>query len=589
MAVFKCECCGGNLDVINNDTSRIIQCPYCETQQTIPQTEDEKKINLYNRAVKLRRQCEFDKAEGIYESIVASYPDDAEAYWGLCLCKYGIEYVDDPATGKKLPTCHRTIEESILDDSDFEQVLENSDSEMIRMYRNKAKEIDRIQQSILEVAAKENAYDVFICYKETDENGQRTEDSVYAQDIYDSLTAKGFKVFFARITLEGKLGQAYEPYIFSALRSAKVMLVVGTSYEHMNAVWVKNEWQRFLQLRKKDTEKVLIPCYRDMDAYDLPNEFKNLQAVNLAAVGYLQDLARNIGKIITPKKAQRSDMSGVANIDSLMIRTKDFLIDRNWLEAQQYSERILDINPRFAEAHLTRLMSELNVSTINELDNYPYSITDIPSYRKFIEYADDKLKEKVLPHFEKAELTRKRCVYEEAAALARSKNVNDIRAAASLFSTITGWEDSDKQLLHCHQRLLKYAKKDLNHSKNIFRIFASVFWLAVLVIGVVMAVIGYTRFDAVTMDGFTEFLIGCAVACIGGIASIMRLFHWDSIGKLILAYFINGFTVCIFGAVAAIINLVRDRKEQCSEIKENRSIVNEINQKIEDLRCSMNT
>lgn len=102
MTAFKCECCGGNLDVINNNGSRIIQCPYCETQQTIPQTEDEKKVNLYNRAVKLRRQCEFDKAEGIYESIVASYPDDAEAYWGLCLCKYGIEYVDDPATGKKL-------------------------------------------------------------------------------------------------------------------------------------------------------------------------------------------------------------------------------------------------------------------------------------------------------------------------------------------------------------------------------------------------------------------------------------------------------------------------------------------------------
>ena len=32
---------------------------------------------------------------------------EAEAYWGLVLCRYGIEYVNDPATGKKVPTCHR--------------------------------------------------------------------------------------------------------------------------------------------------------------------------------------------------------------------------------------------------------------------------------------------------------------------------------------------------------------------------------------------------------------------------------------------------------------------------------------------------
>lgn len=590
MAVFKCECCGGNLDVINNNGSRIIQCPYCETQQTIPQTEDEKKVNLYNRAVKLRRQCEFDKAEGIYESIVASYPDDAEAYWGLCLCKYGIEYVDDPATGKKTPTCHRTIEESILDDADFEQVLENSDSDMIKMYRNKAKEIDRIQQSILEVAAREHSYDIFICYKETDENGQRTEDSVYAQDIYDSLVSKGFKVFFAKITLEGKLGQAFEPYIFSALRSAKVMLVVGTSYEHLNAVWVKNEWQRFLQLRKKDTEKVLIPCYKDMDAYDLPNEFKNLQAVNLSTVGYLQDLVRNVSKIITPK-AKTTVVSGGANIESLMIRAKDFLIDRNWQEARIYSERVLDINPRYAPAHLTSLMSQLNISTVNEFDNYPYTIRDIPSYRKFIEYADDKLKREMQPHFEKAELARKQNVYEDAVVLAKSSSINDIKEAANLFSSIRGWQDADKQLLNCHQRVLKDAKRKLNSSKNIFRMFPSVFWLAVILVGAVMALIGYIEYQdvAMTESVLTKFMGGFAIAGVGGIVSIMRLFHWDSIGKLIGAFLINHFTVCIFGAVASIINLVRDRKNQNREIRENRSVVNDINQKITDLKSIMNS
>ena len=42
-----------------------------------------------------------------------------------------------------------------------------------------------------------------------------------ANDLYHQLTQEGFKVFFSRITLEDKLGTAYEPYIFAALNSVK--------------------------------------------------------------------------------------------------------------------------------------------------------------------------------------------------------------------------------------------------------------------------------------------------------------------------------------------------------------------------------
>lgn len=246
MAVFKCKMCGGDLEVIEG--SATCECEYCGSLQTLPSLDNEKKLNLFNRATRLRFNNEFDKSEAVYESIVAEFPEEAEAYWGLCLCKYGIEYVDDPATAKKIPTCHRTSYDSIFNDSNFEMALEYADMVAQRVYREEAKEIDRLQKAILEIAQKEESYDIFICYKETAEDGQRTKDSVLAQDMYDALTAKGYKVFFARITLEDKLGQEYEPYIFSALNSAKIMLAVGTKYEYYNAVWVKNEWSRFLDM-----------------------------------------------------------------------------------------------------------------------------------------------------------------------------------------------------------------------------------------------------------------------------------------------------------------------------------------------------
>ena len=213
--------------------------------------------------------------------------------------------MDDPTTGKKVPTCHRSSFDSILEDTDFEQACENADVVARKIYRDEAKQIEEIRKGILEVSGKEEPYDIFICYKEADENGDRTVDSVIAQDVYDALTEKGYRVFFSRISLEDKLGTEYEPYIFAALNSAKIMLVFGTDYEYFNAVWVKNEWSRFLSLIAAGQKKTLIPCYKSVDAYDMPKEFAKLQAQDMGKVGAIQDLLRGIGKILGDGATER--------------------------------------------------------------------------------------------------------------------------------------------------------------------------------------------------------------------------------------------------------------------------------------------
>ena len=366
MAVFKCKMCGGTLDITEGMT--VCECEYCGSTQTVPQLDDEKKINLFTRANRLRLACEFDKAFGVYESIVSEFSEEAEAYWGLILCKYGIEYVDDPATGKKIPTCHRSSFDSVMDDPNFEMVMEYSDAVSRRVYRDEAKQIEELRKGIIEVSTKEEPYDIFICYKETDENGNRTIDSVVAQDIYKELTNEGYRVFFARISLEDKLGTAYEPYIFAALNSAKVMLAVGTDYDYYNAVWVKNEWSRFLALIAKGEKKTLIPCYKDIDAYDIPKEFKHLQAQDMGKVGAMQDLLRGVEKLL-PKKQQNADSQSNnitngskngSNIDSLLKRASIFLEDGEWNKAKEYYDKVLDANPEIAEAYIGLAMVKIN-------------------------------------------------------------------------------------------------------------------------------------------------------------------------------------------------------------------------------------
>ena len=161
MAVFKCKMCGGDLNIVEG--SSVAECEYCLTRQTVPAADDEKKMTLFSRANRLRFNCEFDKAAGVYESIVADFPEEAEAYWGLLLCKYGIEYVDDPATAKKIPTCHRSSFAGIMEDPDFDMVMENADALSRKVYRDEAKTIEDIRKGIIEVSSKEEPYDIFIC------------------------------------------------------------------------------------------------------------------------------------------------------------------------------------------------------------------------------------------------------------------------------------------------------------------------------------------------------------------------------------------------------------------------------------------
>lgn len=387
MGALKCKMCGSNLEI--EDSITVCKCEKCGTSQTVPDIEDDKELKLFERAGRLRFNCDFDKAAGIYNTITDSYPEEAEGYWGLILCKYGIEYADD-VSGKKIPVCHRTSYNSVMDEEDFELVMENSNSESRAIYREEAKIIEETRKEYIRIAESEQPYDIYISYRAKDDNGDKTAVSEIAGHLYNKLTSAGYRVFLSEAALKGKKQSDCEPYIYSALNSANVMLALGTSYDDYNDVWVKNEWNRYLEIAEKNKNKCLIPCYKDVDEYDIPKEFAGLKVCQLGNDDTFNNIMAEIANVVKPESvnqpapepekaepAEEIELEEIeiiepVNINKLLDEGFSAISDKNWKKANKLFFQVLDEEPDNSKAYWGQLLVQQECTNAREMADNLY-------------------------------------------------------------------------------------------------------------------------------------------------------------------------------------------------------------------------
>ena len=387
MGALKCKMCGSNLEI--EDSITVCKCEKCGTSQTVPDIEDDKELKLFERAGRLRFNCDFDKAAGIYNTITDSYPEEAEGYWGLILCKYGIEYVDN-ASGIKVPVCHRISYDSVMDDEDFELVMENSDSESRAIFREEAKIIEENRKKYIQIAESEQPYDIYISYRAKDDNGDKTAVSEIAGHLYNKLTSAGYRVFLSEAALKGKERSDCEPYIYSALNSANVMLALGTSYDDYNDVWVKNEWNRYLEIAEKNKNKCLIPCYKDVDEYDIPKEFAGLKVCQLGNDDTFNNIMTEIANVVKPasinqpapepekaEPAEEIELEEIeiiepVDINKLLDEGFAAISDKNWKKANKLFFQVLDEEPDNSKAYWGQLLVQQECTNAREMADNLY-------------------------------------------------------------------------------------------------------------------------------------------------------------------------------------------------------------------------
>ena len=122
-------------------------------------------------------------------------------------------------------------------------------------------------------------YEIFISYKCSDDQGNKTVDFTIAKELYDTLTGMGYNTFFSSDTLEQIGSSRYKSDIDNALDTAKVMIVVLSKTDYASSQWVQYEWDSFYNdylsgIRK---EANLFTLTANVNVHDLPRTLRNVQ------------------------------------------------------------------------------------------------------------------------------------------------------------------------------------------------------------------------------------------------------------------------------------------------------------------------
>lgn len=125
------------------------------------------------------------------------------------------------------------------------------------------------------------AYDVFISFRNTDDNGCPTPDVAMAESLYHALRAKGYNPFFSKYSIDSNGRADYVTLINNALETAKVLVAVASSRANLTSRWVKREINMFsaLMMREPEGARILLTYRAESFPVDeLPVNLADLQS-----------------------------------------------------------------------------------------------------------------------------------------------------------------------------------------------------------------------------------------------------------------------------------------------------------------------
>ena len=392
---YKCVICGAEIESIGRGMGK---CPSCNFRQSMPTVSSQK----LDRANKFRRdEHDFKKALKLYEEVTEETPEEADAFWGAAICKYGVEFVNDEAEDV-VPTFYQTNKFRFSGMPEFKAACEKADDEQKSFYERTAQKIDNAHRKIIDIfAAKKFSAEVYIrCC--TDENNIVSEEiKKDAGKIASRLREKDYIVFSPNTESSGgDPGSAeYESFVYNGLSKAGIMLIIGNKPEQFTNKWLKNEWTRFNIFHKENKQCIIIPVVFDMDPYELPMELQSTQAIDWHSAEamdlVLEAVDKAMGRYVD--NSTRKNIEHINNIINEQDKKKaDQLYEKALKLTKQNAsgsaegiiQQILNIDPEYHKAYWLRLCLKMN-TTPDKIQNLRLDITNNPDYISALHYADD--------------------------------------------------------------------------------------------------------------------------------------------------------------------------------------------------------
>ena len=121
-------------------------------------------------------------------------------------------------------------------------------------------------------------YDIFISFKNSDKDGNRTEDRELAYRLYNFLKSKNLKIFFSEATLQELGADSWGDEIEDDLRASKIFIALGTKEKYFSSYWIQRERTTFLTLKRDDKSKAIYSYIASpMTTRNLPNDIKEFE------------------------------------------------------------------------------------------------------------------------------------------------------------------------------------------------------------------------------------------------------------------------------------------------------------------------
>ena len=404
MELLTCTQCKGDIQL--SEDGLFGRCIFCGATYHFKNEKNTRVISLLNQANVLRCKGDYEGAILAYQFALKEDETDSDAYWGIVLSTYGIEYVED-VNNKLVPTCRRIVKTSILEDENYKNAVKYATEERAEEIVKQANEIDNLQNNIKQKIKYEQDYDVFICFKSNDANNP-TRDRFIARQIYDELNKRNIHTFFSEISLKDRLGEDYEAIIYKALYSCKYFILVATNPEYIQAPWVRNEWTRFRdRAREENLENRAFVVFDNIKENELPPLFRK-QGIDLSkypAGGYEVEIADGLSLKI---KNHENSNNNYNNIELVEDKISDIMDKKLQGTRETFKER-LDRATGYFDIGEKQKAFEL-LDTI--IDMYPRKsdawwtkvcfLTDNFSSNLINVHTNQKLKEQILYNYENA-------------------------------------------------------------------------------------------------------------------------------------------------------------------------------------------